>query len=109
MTQKALNIIASSDKNLGLLDLFKLKGFSESDLLEKIKEYNKIITIEEGFIGKGGIDSLVNNIVVRYELHKKVINMGLQDNYIFHIGSREHLHGKHKVDEKAIKEVINTI
>jgi hypothetical protein len=35
--------------------------------------------------------------------------MGLQDNYIFHIGSREHLHGKHKVDEKAIKEVINKI
>ena len=109
MTQKALNIIATSDKNLGLLDLFKLKGFSESDLIEKIKEYDKIITIEEGFIGKGGIDSLVNNIVVRYELHKKVINMGLQDNYIFHIGSREHLHGKHKVDEKAIKEVINKI
>jgi len=109
MTQKALSIVLSSDKNLGLVDLIKLKGYSEAALLEKIKEYNKIITIEEGFIGKGGVDSLVNNLVVKYELHKKVINMGLQDNYIFHIGSREHLHGKHKVDEKAIKEVIDKI
>lgn len=110
MTQKANSIINSGlKKKVGLIDLILLKGYNEELLTSKLKKYKKIITMEEGFIGKGGLDSIINHLIVKNQFNIKVKNMGLQDKYIFHIGSREYLHGKNGVDEKGVIEQIETI
>ncbi|MCB1189924.1 MAG: hypothetical protein KDK90_05795 [Leptospiraceae bacterium] len=111
MTQKSLEIVDTykkQNKEIGLIDFFKLKGFEKESLYKSLQHYDTIITIEEGFIGKGGLDNIISNLLRSSNLPTKLIAMGLEDRYIFHIGSREHLHKQNGVDVDSIVQKIES-
>ncbi len=69
-----------------------MNTFDEISLVNLIQSFNVIATLEEGFIGVAGIDTLISNLVRNSNM--KLLCFGVQRNYTFEIGSREHIHEK---------------
>jgi len=109
MTKHALLVAEELKKDnidLKLIDLFKLKYVDQSLLAEKLKQFSKVFTLEEAFIKKGGMDSLVLNLVNDFELKAKVIAMGISDEYKFALGTREELFANYSLDKDSIVDKI---
>jgi transketolase len=105
LTHKAQEVcrkLAERGEKAGLIDFFRLKGFDEDKLCAKLAQYKKVVTLEEGFTGKGGMDALVREMVVRRGLKVEFKAMGLDAKYIFHIGGREYLHKKNDLGMESI-------
>ena len=105
MTHKAGEICKQMSKDgnkIGHLDFFRLSGFNEKKLSQKLSKYKKVVTLEEGFIGKGGLDALVRDLIMRHKMAVDFKAMGLDAKYIFHIGGREYLHGKNDLGLDSI-------
>jgi transketolase len=116
MTHSALSVVKSLGEdgiNIGLVDFFLLKPFNEDILFEILNKYKYIITLEEAFINKGGMDSVISAILNNKRSNIKLRRMGLGDLYVFDIGNREHLHKINKLDKesiiKSIKEAIEEV
>lgn len=109
MTHKAVkiaNLLIDRYINIGVIDLFILKPFKEELLFELLNKYDCVITLEEGFINKGGLDSLVSGVLDRQNSNLRLKRMGFEDAYVFDMGSREHLHKLNHLDEESIIKVI---
>ena len=112
LTHKAIkiaDILNNLNVNIGVIDVFLLKPFNEDLFLKLIGGYRCLITLEEGFVNKGGLDSLVSSVLDRKNLNIKLKRMGIEDNYIFNIGSREYLHELNGLDEKSIIRVVKDV
>jgi len=108
MTHKALNAAKrlQEDKiSVGVLDMIILKPVNEELLSDSLNNYEYIITIEEGFINKGGLDSLILNVINKYQLDIRLKNLGFDDKYVFGLGGRDHLHKINNLDEESIIEI----
>ena len=71
MTHKAVkiaNLLIDRYINIGVIDFFMLKPFKEELLFELLNKYDCVITLEEAFINKGGLDSLVSGVLDRQKL-----------------------------------------
>ncbi len=105
MTHKALKVAKELQKdkiNVSVIDIFLLKPFNEDLLFDHLKEYKCIVTIEEAFINKGGLDNLVSNILRDKDLHIKLMNFGFKDEYAFDIGSRSYLYQQNNFGKENI-------
>jgi len=94
MTHKALNAAKSLlDEGIvaGVIDVFLIKPLDKNLFFEKLNGYKYLITIEEGFINKGGLDSLVSSILDRNNSDIRLKRMGFEDSYKFDIGDRDYL------------------
>ncbi|MDO8743409.1 MAG: transketolase C-terminal domain-containing protein [Candidatus Azambacteria bacterium] len=105
MTHRALEV-AKTLQNIGVIDVFMLKSFNESALFDALKKYKYVITLEEGFINSGGLDSLVLKTLRDHQFNVKVKNLGFNDKHIFEVGDRDYLHKLNKLDEKNIIKAI---
>jgi len=105
MSHKALrvaNLVNEHQIRVGVIDLFMLKPLNEELFSESISLYDYVITLEEAFINKGGLDSLVASVIDRKNAKVRLKRMGFEDAYVFDMGSREHLHKLNHLDEKSI-------
>ncbi len=116
MSQKAFNIIEDlkekeEDENIevGLIDLYILKNFNKEQLIQEIEKYDYILTMQEGFLSSGGLDSIILNLINNSDLNKKVINYGVDNKYTFEIGDREHLHQLNNMGYSDIYKKIVTL
>lgn len=103
MTHRAIKAADSlKEDNVGVIDVFMLKPFKAQKFLRALKNYNCVITIEEGFINKAGLDSLVSGAIENIHPGIRLIRMGFGDSFIFDIGSRNYLHRLNNLDEDGI-------
>jgi transketolase len=110
MVHTAIKVAKScSNLDIGIIDIFLLKPFNEELLSKILKKYEYIITLEEGFKNKGGLDTLVWNLINREKLNIKLINLGFENKYIFEVGSREYLHKLNGLDVNSIIKIIKNI
>lgn len=105
---KSIDILANKN-NIGIIDIFMLRPLDVDLFYEKIKDYKTIITMEEGFINKGGLDSLISSILDSKNSNIKLIRIGFEDKYVFDIGSRYYLHRLNNLDENSIIRTIKVI
>jgi 1-deoxy-D-xylulose-5-phosphate synthase len=84
-----------------------IKPINEKELHSIFKYYSKIITVEDGSI-KGGFGSSINSFVTKNEYKKKIVNLGIPDNFIEH-GSVSELQQICKLDPNFIHQTIITI
>lgn len=111
LTHKAMALcstLASKGVSVGLIDMFRFKHFNENELAAKLSKYRKVITLEEGFIGKGGLDALIGQLVTNHGVRIKHKALGLKDTYIFHIGNREDLHERNDLGVGSILREIES-
>lgn len=109
MTHTAIRVVQklnSEGIHIGLIDIFLLKPVDENLLFKALSKYRQIITIEEAFINKGGLDSLIAIILDNRDSDIKLKRMGFGDAYVFDIGSRDNLHKLNGLDEESIVTTI---
>lgn len=112
MTHKALQLAKEfkiDNRNIGVIDMFMLKPICEGSLFELIKKYKTIITIEEGFVNKGGMDSLVSNLLRNKNSDIILKSFGFGDNYVFKCGDREVLYEAGGLCQKDMISIIKKI
>jgi len=112
MTQRALEVAGDCLKNgmkVGVLDIFLLKPLNYDSMYEALKKYECVITMEEGFINKGGVDGLVSDLLNTKQLDVKLINLGLKDRYIFEMGNRNYLHKLNYLDKESVIKVVKEV
>lgn len=105
MVHTALNTaetLAAEGQQLGVIDLFDLTRYSASDLHNVLKPYKGIITLEEGFRGRGGLDSMLFEFLSRRNLDRKMLNIGVEGTYRFEIGTRTELHEAVGIGPEAV-------
>ena len=94
--------------NITIIDMFNLTSFNEKTLLNTIKNFKKIVTLEEAFIGRGGFDSIINNLVSKTFPEKRIENFGVIPKYSFELGTRIELHDMIDLSpEKLSKKIIS--
>jgi len=91
---KAAQILSESNIKVGVVDIFDLSIFNEKKLKRLLIKYKGVVTMEEGFSGRGGLDSMINNFIQSNKLDLKILNIGVENKYRFEIGTRESLHEK---------------
>ncbi len=112
MTHKAIKIAERLTKDgidVGIIDVFLLTSFDERTILNAVKGYSHVITLEEGFINKGGLDSFISSILDKSDFGIRLHRVGFKDEYVFDLGSREYLHRLNKIDEDSIMRLIEKI
>lgn len=111
-THTALKIADNLEKEgvrIGVVDVFMLKPFNLNLFYEKIKRFKHILTLEEGFIDKGGLDSLVSVVLGNRNRSIQLIRLGFKDSYVFDLGDRNYLHKVQALDEETIYKRIKKI
>lgn len=91
----ALSVAESLEQDgldLGVIDLFDLARFDLSSLLSSLSQYEFMISLEEGFRGRGGLDSMLFDLFARHGLKNHYLNLGVEGGYRFELGSRQELH-----------------
>ncbi|WP_343153451.1 1-deoxy-D-xylulose-5-phosphate synthase [Buchnera aphidicola (Mindarus keteleerifoliae)] len=92
--------------NFTLVDMRFIKPLDISLILLLAKNYNFLITVEEGIVS-GGAGSSVNELLMLNKINVSVLNIGLPDKFVSH-GSQNEIKKKIKLDSKGIQERIET-
>lgn len=105
---KVADNLSKKGYSITVVDLIHLTKFNRKKIIKDIGSTNIIVTLEEGFIGRGGLDSIFLNIFNQYKIKKKYKIMGVEPDYVFEIGPREYIHelvgiGPKKITKELIK------
>jgi transketolase len=112
MTHTAMNVVNKLTDNgikIGLIDVFLLEPFNEKLFLKAVSKYKNLITIEEGFINRGGLDSLVFSTIGSARSKLSLKRMGFKNAYVFEMGGRAHLHKLKRLDDESIIKNIKDL
>jgi transketolase len=112
MTHKAIRVAEGLKKegiSVGLIDLFFLNPVNKGLLYDSLKRYEHIITMEEAFIYRGGLDALISDVLRDNNSHIGFTRFGFTDKYCFDVGDREYLHSINGLTEIDIMESIRKI
>ena len=104
-THTALRAAEKLDRegiHAGIIDVFIIKPMNERLFFDALVRYKYIITLEEAFINKGGLDSFVIGVLNSRASDIKIKSKGFKDSYAFDVGSRDYLHKLNKLDEDSI-------
>jgi transketolase len=105
MTHKALQIAEKSSGNgkpIGVVDVFLLKLPDKDALSGILGKYKTVVTLEEAFVGGGGLDCLVTPVLSANRNRIRVKNFGFKERYVFTSGNREILHQTAGLSEEDI-------
>ena len=86
--------MSSNGIKLGVIDIFNVTNFSKKNLKKILSQYSAIVTLEEGFRGRGGLDSMLFEFISESKLDLKTLSIGVDPGYSFELGSRDELHEK---------------
>jgi transketolase len=91
---------------VGVIDLFDLARFSATEFEVALRLYAGVVSLEEGFRGRGGLDAMLFEFIARRDLKVKMLNIGVEGVYHFELGTRTELHEKVGIGPQA---VLNTV
>lgn len=106
-SMKVAERLAQDGINVTLIDLFDITGFDQTAMKALIRAHDGLITLEEGFRGRGGIDSMFFDIVAREKLAMKQLNIGVEGGYRFELGTRTELHEQVGIGENAVFAAVS--
>lgn len=104
---KVAESLAIAGKTVGVIDLFDLARFSPDKLYKTLDGYEGVVTLEEGFRGRGGLDSMLFEFISRRKLNAKMLNIGVEGGYRFELGTREDLHERVGIGYAVVLENVN--
>ena len=76
---------------VGIIDLFMLRPLDADALARALGSYHTVITIEEGFVGKGGLDSLISGILRASGSQTQLESLGFPEAHVFECNNRDAL------------------
>ncbi len=106
MTHRSKEIIGSlCGGDIGLIDVFNMAPDGQA-LAASLGKYKRVVTIEEGFKNRGGLDSLILQLINDKGLDVKFSNMGFGSKYIFKSGGREVIYEAAGLSKEDMVKVI---
>jgi transketolase len=109
MTQVALRAARKSATPIGVIDVFGLTPRNTEPLWEAIRGYRRVVSVEEGFINRGGLDSLVAQGLTEHEAAIRLVRLGVDGRHLFELGGRERLHRLCNMDEDGILAAVDGV
>lgn len=109
MTHTAMRVaeeLKADNLNVGVVDVFLIKEPDRSFLRKQLERYSRIITMEEGFIGGGGLDGMIAELLSGTAQGSSLKSLGFKDRYVFEVGDRKHLHAIAGLSDAHIKSFI---
>lgn len=94
--------------NVMVIDIYDLTSFNSQALLDEIAQISLLVTLEEGFKGRGGLDAQMFNWLAKFNLSTKLLNIGVEGGYRFELGSREELHEQVGIGVNTVTKRIVT-
>jgi len=107
-THRVLKVAAELRQRyrLGVLDVFLLRPIDEDSLFEVLKEYRNVLVVEEAFTHKGGLDSVISNVINSRDSNIGLWSLGFEDSYVFNPGNRDFLAG---VSHFGFEDIIRLV
>jgi transketolase len=112
MLHTALKVASKfNQKNIliGVIDLIDLYGFDKVQLSTELRSYKKIVSLEEGFKGRGGMDALLFNLLNEESGGPQLVNLGVEGVYRFELGTRAELHELVGIGQMVVERRVNNI
>lgn len=103
---KVADRLAAEGIALSVVDLFDITGFDRNAMAALLSDHAGIVTMEEGFSGRGGIDALFFEFVARRRLRLLQQNVGVAPGYNFELGTRAELHERVGIGEVAASTTV---
>jgi transketolase len=103
---KAAVHLSSTGIEVGVIDLFDISGFDTARFLSTVHSYSGIVSMEEGFRGRGGLDALLFELCARRRSDLRVLNLGVEPGYRFELGTREELHEQVGIGVDAVQNSV---
>lgn len=94
--------------NPTVIDLFDVTGFDADLMCGEISSHSGLVSLEEGFRGRGGVDSMLFDFMARRQLHRPLLNIGVEGSYRFELGTRAALHEQVGIGPRAVFDKIST-
>ena len=94
MTHTALEVadwLGKKGITVSVVDMLSLSEMDHSELVALLTSHKAMVSMEEGFIGKGGLDALLRDMVLPHSPLMRFHALGLPPVYRFDIGSRDDL------------------
>src|SRR5207249_9919030 len=92
--------------SIGVIDLIDLTGFDRAAFEQDVSTTRGIVTLEEGFRGRGGMDALFFDMYARSPRPKRVLNIGVEGGYQFNLGTRADLHEAAGIGVDAVMATV---
>lgn len=102
--ERAISELEKQGRSIAHYDMRFLKPIDEEILATAGKDFQRIVTIEDGTL-KGGLGSAVLEYMAAHDLHPKVVCLGLPDHFVEH-GSVPQLHHLAGIDKEAIIKAL---
>lgn len=109
MTQvaaKVLNRLQAAGHSFTHIDLFDITHFDHDKMEALLRSHEGIVTMEEGFKGRGGVDSMFFDYVNSRCVPIKHLNIGVTGTYQFELGTRTDLHENVGIGEEAVHTAV---
>lgn len=106
---QAAEMLSRNGVSVRVVDMLRLTGFNGADLRNTLAECKALVTAEEGFIGRGGLDGCILQWATDEGLHTRFDHLGLPPRYSFEIGGRGELLKAVGLDAAAMAERVKRL
>jgi transketolase len=96
--------LASKGVEIGLVDVFLLEPVALKALAEELSSYDAVVSFEEGFLNRAGLDLLVSQALEGRSV--KRVSFGFPNKYLFEFGPREYLYGKAGCSVESVESAL---
>jgi transketolase len=103
---KAASKLKMLGVDVGVVDIFNLTTFNRDKLNQYLLGYMAVVSMEEGFSGRGGLDAMMFDNITRHRLKIDMLNIGVEGGYRFEIGDRETLHEQVGIGVNAVVDKV---
>ncbi len=94
--------------SVGVIDLFDLSTFSAERLHQALASFSGIVTLEEGFRGRGGMDAMMFEFISRRCINARMLNIGVEGAYRFELGNRTELHEQVGIGPEIVQQQVTS-
>ena len=105
MVHTALHIanqLVCENVSVDVVEIFDITGFDGNCCASAIGHYDGLMSLEEGFRGRGGLDSMLFDFLGQRAIRTPFLNVGIEGGYRFDLGTREQLHERAGVGKAAV-------
>lgn len=103
---KVADCLISFGLSVGVIDLANISSFASDELKKELVPYTKLVTLEEGFRGRGGLDSMMFEWIARQQMPHKILNIGVNPAYQFELGTRNQLHEQVGIGVESVTQQV---
>ncbi len=109
MTHQALKVAERFGDDVGVIDLFLLDAADDEALAETLAAYSTVVTWEEGFAKRGGLDAYIALLISEKGLACRHRGFGMHPAFDFTPGDRYRLHDANGFGETLVTETVKSV